>query len=63
VPITMPSDRENTAVRQSPGRAQRGESCRANRPTSWSSSVSVPAFSTSFDSEEPRCTSHTVPKM
>jgi hypothetical protein len=61
-PISRPSEREKTAVRQPPTAAHRGESGCACGPTSWSRSDSVPIWSASFDSGEPRCTSHTVAK-
>jgi hypothetical protein len=61
--MAIPSDRENSAPRQSVLRAHAGESSRAYRPAFCSTAVSVPIFSMSFDSGEPRCTSQTVRKM
>jgi hypothetical protein len=62
-PITRDNDHENSPVRNPPTLAHRGESAVANRPTFWSRSLSRPALLGFLDSGDPRCTSHTVPRM
>nr|WP_176450012.1 hypothetical protein [Geodermatophilus saharensis] len=59
-PTSRPSERENAPARQPPARTHDGESARACAPVRWSSSLSVPTWWGSFDSAEPRWTSHTV---
>ena len=50
-------------MRHPPAAAHAGESGRANRPTSCSSSLSLPSLPGFLDSEDPRWTSQTVRAM
>src|SRR5687767_14155443 len=63
VPISVPSDRENSVVRQPPTLAQAGELGSAYLPTFCSLSLSLPSSPTGLDSVEPSWISHTVRMM
>src|SRR5689334_6466439 len=62
-PMTRPRELEYRVRRHPRARAHLGESAVAYSPTFWSASDSRPGLSSSLDSGEPFCSSHTVTKM